>query len=206
MSTTQCGSRDKQLSVGPSNVQTGAVPYFHPDRPRFLHVGSGPKDGTAVWATFIGSKKQQLRYINHTLDVVIVKDVDVIWHPHLELDVFQGRHEKEKERARHQHIINLIQENTANTSNPDDGTTHASTPTPMVLRPRPSTKKCRRTSLGTTVDSSNSGGLSDSDDYLPSPSRLPDLCEGRQLKKACNEDELLHFYAHLKHEKAMIKG
>ena len=153
-----------------------------------------------------------------------MKDLEVIWHPHLELDVFQGRHEKQKERARRRHIINLVQKNTSHASTPvpiavsprpstrkrrrtsmgatvelsnsdttslsdsNDDNSHASTPTPMVLRPRPSAQKSRRTSIEATVDSPNSGGLSDSDEYLPSPSRLSDLRQGRQLKKVCNDE------------------
>ena len=81
-----------------------------------------------------------------------MKDLDVIWHPHLELDVFQGKHEKEKQRTRRQHIIKLLEGNAANASNSGDDTSRPSTPTPRVLRPRPSTRKRRRTIMGTTID------------------------------------------------------
>ena len=211
-----------------------------------------------------------MRFHNHKLEVVSKKDLEVIWHPHLELDGFQGRHEKQKEQARRRHIINLVKENTSHASTPEpmavsprpsnrkrrrtsmraavessnsdtasasdsnDDDSHASTTEPMAVSPLPSNRKRRRTSMRATVESSNSdtastsdsnddssrasthvrmvlrprltarksrrtsieatgdspksGALSDIDDYLPSPSRLSDLRQGRQLKKVSNDE------------------
>ena len=144
--------------------------------------------------TIVGSEQQQLRYLNHTLDVVSMKDLDVIWHPHLELNVFQGRHDKEKERTRRQHIIKLIEDSTTNASIPSEDTScpdtsRPGTPTPMSLRLRPSTRKRRQTNIDTVIDDLDSDGLSDSDSF-PSPSKLINLYGGRRLKKACDEEAL----------------
>ena len=69
------------------------MPYFHPSRPDVFHVGSSHKDGNNVWATFVGEERQQLRYLNHTLGVVGVKDLDFTWHPQLD---FEGERKREK--------------------------------------------------------------------------------------------------------------
>ena len=79
------------------------------------------------------------------------------------VDVFQRRHEKEKEQERRQYIVNSIQESTANTSNSNGGTPHTSTPTLTAVHPRLLTPKRRRTSMGTTMDFSNSDTASTSD-------------------------------------------
>ena len=142
-----------------------------------------------MWATFVGTKKQQLRYKNEMLEVVSVKDLDVVWLPQLELNVFQGKHKQEKERTRRQHIIKLIKENTADTPSSSDDTSRASTPTAMILRPRPSSRKRRQTSKGIAIELSKSDDLSESDSF-PSPSRLLDLSEGRRLGMASGGEAL----------------
>ena len=69
------------------------MPYFHPGRPDVFHVGNSCRDGNHVWATFVGDEKRQLRFLNHTLGVVSVKDLDITWHVQLDLGHFQGEHE-----------------------------------------------------------------------------------------------------------------
>ena len=84
--------------------------------------------------------------------------------------------------------VELSNSDTASTSDSNDDNSHASTPAPMVLCPRPTARKSRRMSIKATGDSPKSGALSDSDDYLPSPSSLSGLLQGRQSKKGCYDE------------------
>ena len=121
-----------------------------------------------------------------------VKDLDFTWHPKLDLELFEGEHKREKEGARRQHIIKLIESNIANSSNTGNDTSRPCIPSSMILRPRPhpSIRERRRTTTGTPIEMSKSNGISDTDDSLPSPNKLLDLYEGRRSKKPCGEEAL----------------
>ncbi len=105
----------------PSRDQIDFKPEFHPNHPRLIKIGTRDTDGTAVWMTFYRGTKKTSRCFDADLQLTSVHKLGVEWLPRLQLDLFDGVCNREKEASRRDYLSDLVEEHLKNSDIVNNG-------------------------------------------------------------------------------------